>query len=138
MPPKAIFRVMNRAHIALYRATGGRVLGKIAGSPVLILTTTGRKTGQPRTTPLVYAPDGARFCVIASDHPGWYINLKAHPQATIEIKGQTYTVTARDADETESDWLWELLIRQSPAFASFKGKRGHQLVVLSLADQNIR
>lgn len=127
---KALFRAMNRLHIFLYRRSGGSILGKIAGSPVLLLTTVGRKTGKQRTVPLVYTRDEQQYVVIASDQPGWYANLRSQPEARIEIKGQIFQVEARDAAEAETPALWGRFIFQSPAFTSFSKSPDHQLVVL--------
>ena len=130
MSSKAIFRTLNRIHIFLYRKSGGRILGKIVGSPVLLLTTTGRKTGQARTVPIVYLPDAQSYIVMATDDPAWYRNLKSTWQASVEIKGQTIAMTGRDANAQESQRLWEKFITRSPAFKSAQGKPSHHLVVL--------
>jgi F420H(2)-dependent quinone reductase len=130
MPSKAIFRTLNRIHIFLYRKSGGRILGKIVGSPVLLLTTVGRKTGQARTVPIVYLPDDQSYVVMATDDPAWYRNLKSTWQGSVEIKGQTVAVTGRDANADESVDLWAKIVTQSPAFKSAQGKSGHQLVIL--------
>src|SRR5688572_10869817 len=97
-----IFRAANRFHIFLYRSSGGRLWGKMLGSPVLLLTTSGRKSGKARTVPIVYVRDGENYVVIASDRPGWYFNLKGNPAASIEVKGQTVRVTAREAEGDEA------------------------------------
>ncbi|HKH11862.1 MAG TPA: nitroreductase/quinone reductase family protein, partial [Rubrobacter sp.] len=83
----------TRVHSALYRATGGRVGGSLVGSPVLLLVTTGRKTGQRRTTPLLYLRDGDRYVTVASNGgapkpPLWWLNLQANPEATVETGGR--------------------------------------------------
>jgi F420H(2)-dependent quinone reductase len=130
MPPKIIFRTLNRIHIFLYRISGGRILGKIVGSPVLLLTTTGRKSGQRRTVPVVYTPDGDDYVVIASDDPAWYRNLKSAPKASVEVKKQIVPILARDASTDEIEYLWKRFVEQSPAFESFQEKPNHQLVVL--------
>jgi deazaflavin-dependent oxidoreductase (nitroreductase family) len=127
-----LFRALNRAHIALYRASKGRVLGAIVGSPVLLLTTTGRKTGKQRTIPLVYTRDGESFAVIATDRPAWHTNLKGNPQAAVEVKGQTYRIVAREANEDEEKRLWAQFIAQSPAFKSQQGQPNHEIVILVL------
>lgn len=127
---KAIFRSMNRLHIFLYRRSGGSLLGKIAGSPVMLLTTQGRKTGKLRTVPLVYAQDEAGYIVIASDQPGWHANLSQQAEAQIEIKGQRFQVKAQDARQADIPALWGRLIAQSPAFRSFSKSPNHQLVLL--------
>lgn len=131
MSPKGLFRLMNRIHIFLYRTSKGRILGKVLGSPVLLLTTIGRKTGQPRTVPLVYAFDDQHYVVIASDNPAWYRNLKDKKQVSIEIWGEHWQIVeARDASEQEKDQLWSRFIQQSPAFDSLTAKGDHQLVIL--------
>lgn len=130
MPPKVIFRTLNRIHIFLYRKSGGKILGSVAGSPVLLLTTTGRKTGQLRTVPVVYAPYGDCYIVIASDDPAWYHNLKSAGRAFVEIKGRTISAQMYDAPTGATDDLWSKFIAQSPAFRSAEGKPNHQLVVL--------
>ena len=86
-----IIKKMSAANTWLYRKTGGRIGGKfLNGAPVLLLTTTGRKSGQPRTTPLLYLADGDRVIVVASKgglptNPLWYLNLKADPNVTVQI-----------------------------------------------------
>lgn len=131
MSPKGLFRLMNRIHIFLYRTSKGRILGKVLGSPVLLLTTIGRKTGQPRTVPLVYAFDNQHYAVIASDNPAWYRNLKDKKQVSIEIWGEHWQIVeARDASEQEKDQLWSRFIQQSPAFDNLMAKGDHQLVIL--------
>ncbi len=131
MPSKVIFRTLNRIHIFLYRRSGGKILGKIVGSPVLLLTTTGRKTNKPRTIPLVCAFDGQHYAVIASDQPAWHQNLKSNPQAVIEVKKQTHQVSSYDANDEESARWWAKIIEQSSAFKSFKDSPNHKIVVLT-------
>jgi F420H(2)-dependent quinone reductase len=130
MPSKVIFRTLNRIHIFLYRRSGGKILGNIVGSPVLLLTTIGRKTNKPRTIPVVYAFDGQNYAVIASDQPAWHQNLKNNPQATIEVQKQTYQVDAHDAESEEAARWWERIVEQSPAFKSFKDSPNHKIIVL--------
>lgn len=127
-PPKTVLRAINRIHIFLYRQTGGSVWGRMLGSPVLLLTTTGRKSGQPRTVPLVYTRLGDQYAVIATDNPAWQGNLRGNPCAHIEVRSQQFDVTARDATPDETARLWASLVEQSPAFARFSGK--DPLVVL--------
>src|SRR5207245_8616211 len=97
------FRIAGRIHNAVYRLTGGKVAGRIGKAPVLLLTTTGRKSGQPRTNPLLYTEVGDNgYIVIASKggadkHPLWYLNLQADPLAKVTIGRETLRVHARDA-----------------------------------------
>ena len=97
-----LIRAMSRIHGSVYRATGGRVLGRLAGMPVLLLTTTGRLSGKPRTAALTYFRDGADVVVVGSFGgsdlpPAWWLNLQRDPRASVLIRGTTSTVTARAA-----------------------------------------
>ena len=102
----AAIRAMGRAHRAVYRLSGGRLLGRVAGMPVLMLTTTGRRTGRARTTPLTYFELGDEIAIVASNGgedspPRWWLNLQAEPRATIAIAGRSEQVTARAATAAE-------------------------------------
>jgi F420H(2)-dependent quinone reductase len=130
MAGNIIFRTLNKLHIFLYRKSGGRILGSVVGSPVLVLTTTGRKTGKPRTVPLVYTHDGKNYAVIATDNPGWHHNLKGTPQAWIEVKNTKIQVRTRDASAEEEAQWWERIVKQSPAFKSFLNSSHHKIVIL--------
>lgn len=109
-----------RAHVALYRRTGGRLGGTLWGMPALLLTTTGRKTGKTYTTPLNYILAGRVPVVTAfnSGHrrpPAWRLNLQACPRAIAQIGCAVMDVLAHEADETEHQRLWPKLIAQNPA-----------------------
>lgn len=100
------------AHVRRYRETGGKV-GHIwkEGSTILLLTTTGRKTGEKRTTPLIYAKDGDRYVIIASkggapDHPGWYENLVKSPEVELQVEDSVFRARARTATGDERARLW--------------------------------
>jgi deazaflavin-dependent oxidoreductase (nitroreductase family) len=110
--------------------TKGRVvaLGLI---PSLVLTTTGRRSGQPRTTPLSYAPDGVSYVVIGSnwgqpDHPGWSANLLAHPDATVVVRGERVGVRATLVEGAERDRLRALLVEVWPAYATYERRAAHR------------
>ena len=99
----AAIRAMGRAHRAVYRLSGGRLLGRVAGMPVLMLTTTGRRTGRARTTPLTYFELGDEIAIVASNGgedspPRWWLNLQAEPRATIAIAGHSEQVTRQGSD----------------------------------------
>jgi F420H(2)-dependent quinone reductase len=86
-----MLKVMIRVYVFLYRASGGAIGGKIQGLPVLLITTTGRKSGKSRTVPLGYLKDGSTYVIIASNagqprHPAWFFNLQSHPEATLQAK----------------------------------------------------
>lgn len=99
-------------HVRVYRETGGEV-GHIwrEGSTILLLTTTGRTSGERRTTPLIYAQDGDRYVIVASKggapaHPGWYENLAKDPNVELQVKDEVFPARARTAEGEERDRLW--------------------------------
>jgi len=131
----------NERIIAEFRANEGVAGGPFAGAPMLLLTTTGAKSGQRRTTPLVYLPDGDRWVIIASkggapQNPGWYHNLIAHPDVTIEVGTETIPVTAREIRGTERDRLYAEQARLRPAFAEYQAKTSRKIPVIALERRN--
>jgi deazaflavin-dependent oxidoreductase (nitroreductase family) len=103
---RRFLKIATAGNSKIYRLTGGRIGGKVRGVPVLLLTTTGRKSGKKRTMPLTYIMDGDDYVVAASfvgfgRKPGWFHNLMSHPAATIQVKHARIAVTARLADEAE-------------------------------------
>src|SRR5262245_26223068 len=97
-----MLKTFTRAHVALYRASRGRLGARMGRAPILLLTTKGRKTGQRRTTPLLYGTDGDHLVLIASKagapaHPAWYLNLVADPHVEVEVKNETRRMLARTA-----------------------------------------
>ena len=117
------WRRMNDPVIAEFRANGGQVPSR--RWPVLLLTTTGAKSGRPYTTPLNYSTDGDRLVVIASKggapaHPDWYRNLVAHPEVTIELGGETFRARARAAEEPERARLYDQQVAQMPFFDDYR------------------
>ncbi len=108
-------REFNQNLIAEYRASGGKLSGRLANSHILLLTTTGARSGQPRTVPLGYGEDRGRLIVVAANagapaHPDWYHNLLAQPQVTVELPGERLPAIARTATGAERD---NLLARQA-------------------------
>ena len=131
------FRVLGRVHGRLYRLTGGKVGGWIAGMPVLLLTTSGRKSGRMRTQPLTYAPTDGGYAVIASkggapQHPLWYLNLRASPLAEVRVGRETHTVRARDAEGEERERLWRGLADVYPGYDRYASKAGRHIPVVVL------
>jgi deazaflavin-dependent oxidoreductase (nitroreductase family) len=131
------WRVTGRVHTALYRATRGRV-GHSAGAITnLLLTTTGRKSGQPRTVPLAYVEDAGRFVVVASNGgadrpPAWWTNLRARPDATVEVGPRTIPVRAREATAAEHAVLWPRLKQGNPFFAQYEQITARRIPVVIL------
>ncbi len=117
---------LNMFSLILYNLTGGRIYTGRVEDPVglLVLTTTGRKTGQPRSVSLVYIKSGSSFVISASNagrdkHPGWYFNLLSNPQVTVRLKDQQIEAVAEVADSKQRNQLWEQLVKASPMFARY-------------------
>jgi deazaflavin-dependent oxidoreductase (nitroreductase family) len=124
-----LFKLFMKGHVALYRATGGKLGGTLDGGKVLLLTTTGNKSGQRRTVPLMYFEYDGKTYLIASYagapvHPAWYKNLVATPQVTIEKSGQTYDAKAVTVDESERDAIYAKVKGDMPRFAEYEAKAG--------------
>lgn len=123
-----IMKWMSRINVALYRRTGGLLGSKWRvgsafpwGVPVCLLTTTGRKTGEPRTTPLLFLEDGEKVVLVSSQgglpkHPLWYLNIKADPRVTVQVKRNIRHMTARIATDEERGELWPRLTSLYPDF----------------------
>ena len=130
-------RTMGKLNIPVYRATRGRVGGKIGRAPVLLLHSTGRRSGQVRVAPVVYLADGANVVVIGSNagnrkEPGWSFNLKANPDAHVEIGGEQRDVTARVAEGEERDRLWKAMNEQYAGFDDYDAKTSRDIPVFVL------
>jgi deazaflavin-dependent oxidoreductase (nitroreductase family) len=126
-----------KLHAAVFRATGGRVGGRMVGSPVLLLVTTGRKSGQKRTTVLLYLQDGGRYVIVASNggtakHPVWWLNLQADPEATVEVGGRKIHVRAAEARDEEKARLWQKLVRMYPSYEDYQKKTDREIPVVVL------
>lgn len=133
----AATKLFWRIHPAIYRATGGRVLGRIAGVPVLLLTTKGRRSSEMRTKPLMYLPRGEAFVVVASyagepKHPAWLLNLRADPSARVQVGSRTIDVRAREAEGDERDRLWRDVVAQDGAFAEYERRTTRRIPVVLL------
>ena len=130
-------RAFVRSHIAVYRLTGGRLGGSWGKAPVLLLTTKGRRSGQPRTTPLRYLADGARFVVVgtndgAPEHPSWYKNLAKDPSALVQTGSRKFAVSARTASGDECESLWLRLVEIYPNYERDQQRTARELPVVVL------
>jgi F420H(2)-dependent quinone reductase len=130
-------RALNKTHSSVYRRSDGRVWGTMFGGPVLLLNTTGRKSGQRRTNPLLYVRDGEDFVVIASyggapKHPAWYLNLMATPDATVEVGDREFRVRAEEVDGEEKARLWQKMVEMYPTYDSYQKKTDREIPLLVL------
>jgi deazaflavin-dependent oxidoreductase (nitroreductase family) len=120
-----LLKYFARAHIWVYQRTNGRLGAKLLWFPAALITTTGRKSGLPRTTPTLYLRDGDRVVLPASfggraENPGWYRNLKANPKVAVQIRGERLDLVARDATGEERDRYWPPLIRIYPPYKGYR------------------
>lgn len=127
----------NATIIAEFRANGGRVGGRFEGATLLLLHHQGAKSGRQYVNPLVYLRDGERYVIFASkagapNNPGWYHNLTAHPEVTIEVGTETVEATASVAEGSERDRLFELQVRAMPGFADYQASTERQIPVVVL------
>jgi len=127
----------SAAHIRLYRWSGGRLGATFRGCRVLLLTTTGRRTGSSRTTPVFFVEDGDRFALAGSNggnarHPGWVLNLRGNPWAKVELEGSTLTVRAREASGGERARLWSMLAAMYPSYDAYQRRTERQIPVIVL------
>jgi deazaflavin-dependent oxidoreductase (nitroreductase family) len=127
----------NRAVIEEFRAHGGRVGGPFADMQLLLLTSTGARSGEPRTTPVVYMRDGERLIVIASkagapENPAWYHNLLANPEATVEVGSDTLQVRGVEVHGEERDRLYARQAELSPQFADYEKRTTRKIPVVAL------
>lgn len=114
-----------RIHPWIYQKTGGRLLGKLGGDPVLLLNSIGRKSGLPRTNGLVYVEHEGGWIVAASwagqpKHPIWYLNLMAQPDVTVQVRNRLLPVRARDLAGDERQIGWQKILQQDPSFAEYE------------------
>jgi deazaflavin-dependent oxidoreductase (nitroreductase family) len=130
--------LFGEAHVERYRETGGEV-GHIwkKGSKTLLLTTKGRKSGEPRTTPLIYENANDAYVIVASkggtpENPGWYENLAKDPQVELQVKDEVFPARARTAEGEERERLWKLAAQQWPDYDEYQKKTDREIPVVVL------
>jgi deazaflavin-dependent oxidoreductase (nitroreductase family) len=138
---RALQRVLTSLHIVLYRATGGLIGHRLGPLPNLLLTTTGRRSGRPRTTALTYIRAEGLLALVASNFgsrtaPQWYRNLQAHPAATVQLKQRRWRVRARPATSDEQQRIWSAALAIWPAWAGYaaRAQREIPIVILETAE----
>jgi deazaflavin-dependent oxidoreductase (nitroreductase family) len=129
--------LFGQPHVRAYRETGGERGYHWRGTTILLLTTTGRSSGAERTTPLIFRADGDSWVIVASqggspDHPSWYKNLQANPEATIQVKQDVIPIRARTASDAERARLWELMSEVWPAYREYQVRTQREIPVVVL------
>lgn len=127
--------LFGQEHVRVYRQTDGQHGYHWRGTTILLLSSTGRVSGQERTTPLIHRTDGEHWVVVASkggapEHPDWYKNLRSDPEATIQVKGERIPVRASAAEGEERTRLWQLMTEVWPAYNDYQRKTKREIPVV--------
>ena len=138
---KWLTRLVMAIYVFLYRRTGGKVGGRLGAMPVLLLTTTGRKSGKKHTVPVMYLRESPNYIITASNNggekpPAWWLNLKSNPQATIEIGGDTRSGITEQAGSEEKERLWAQLVEKAPAFEGYQKRAQREIPMVILRPQS--
>ncbi len=132
-----MFKLILKVAVFLYNVSGGRIGGKMGKMPVLLLTTTGRKTGKQRTLPLIYIMEGSAYVITASAggadrHPGWFFNIRSNPQVVIRVKDTQIKVTAEITGPEKKSELWARLVAVAPNFAGYQKRTSRDIPMVIL------
>ena len=125
-------------HVRVYRETEGARGYRWRGTTILLLTTTGRRSGERRTTPLIHRSDGDRYVVIASnggsvEHPDWYQNLTADPDVEVQVKAETFPAAVTTATGEERTRFWKLMTEDWPAYDDYQSRTDREIPVVVLS-----
>jgi F420H(2)-dependent quinone reductase len=136
-------RYLGALHRVVYSASGGRIGLRIWGLEIVLLTTTGRRSGRPRTVPLCSLRDGEAFVVIASyggldRSPSWWLNLRQEPRATVRLGRTTREVVAREATDDERERLWAQVTERAPGYLDYQRRTTRRIPVVLLEPQVAR
>ncbi len=124
-------------HVRLYRLSGGRLGSKIGRAPVMLLDHVGAKSGQERTTPLLYLADGEDLVIVASRggskaNPAWLFNLRAHPDTSVQVGRENYRVRAEELDSAARAEVWPRLVEMYPDYEVYQGRADREIPVIRL------
>jgi deazaflavin-dependent oxidoreductase (nitroreductase family) len=138
VPDPETLKAFNNNIVEEFRANGGKVGGPFADADLLLLTTTGVKSGQPRTSPLAYLTIDGKMLIIGSYrgadfHPAWVHNLRANPRAHIEVGSDSYDVVARELPADERESVWAQIVSVAPGFGEYQTKTSRVIPLFELA-----
>ncbi|MGO9089019.1 MAG: nitroreductase family deazaflavin-dependent oxidoreductase [Terriglobales bacterium] len=138
----ATTRLFYTLHRAIYRLSGGRIFSRSVGCPVVLLTTTGRKSGERRTAPIFGFREGKSIVVVPSNagkkhYPSWYFNLRANPQAQVQIGPEIRRVRAREATSEERERLWPFLASQYGGYQVYRERTDRHIPVIILELESV-
>lgn len=137
----SVFKAVVKIHVALYRLTGGRFGSRFkGGAPILLLTTTGRKTGKRRTNPLLFVEEDSGYAVVASaggapKHPAWYQNLRKNPEVEVQVKSRRLHARAETAGPEDRARLWPKLTAIWPGYDTYQAKTSRRIPVVILVTE---
>jgi len=135
---KTLLHAIGAFNTWIYRLSGGRLMGRFpSGAPVCLLTTTGRRSGQARTAPLLYLQDGADYIVVASQggaptHPAWFLNLQHKAEGELEVGKRRFRVTSRELSEPERAEFWPRLVAIYPAYETYRQRTTRKIPLVRL------
>jgi deazaflavin-dependent oxidoreductase (nitroreductase family) len=128
--------LFGQEHVEKYRETGGEEGHEWQGTITLLLTTTGHKSGEQRTTPLIYQPHGDDYLLVASngggEPPAWYLNLQEDPNVEVQVKADRFSAKARTADASEKPGMWSKMTATWPAYDEYQEKADREIPVVVL------
>jgi deazaflavin-dependent oxidoreductase (nitroreductase family) len=129
--------LLGDEHVRRYQETGGEVGYRWNGVPILLLTATGRLSHEARTLPLIFGRHGEDYLVVASKggaptHPGWYHNVRAHPEVSVQVRAEVFAATARTATEAEKPELWSIMTEVWPNYDTYQSRTDRAIPVVVL------
>ncbi len=131
---RRLLKPFSRFNSFIYRLTGGRVMGRLQGRPVMLVTMTGAKTGKPRTIPLMYVPHKDGVIVVASQggsprSPVWYNNLVAHPDIVVQVRSQKLNLRAREVFDAERAAVWPICVEHYHEYDDYQKRTDRKIPV---------
>jgi deazaflavin-dependent oxidoreductase (nitroreductase family) len=135
-----MMKIFTSLHAFFYRLTGGRIGSTMGGTKVLLISTKGRKSGKTHTTPINYFERDNGYLIVASNagrpsHPAWFLNLRANPQITVQVKGRTFPVTAEIIPGDQRASYWKVVIEAAPSFAGYESRTSREIPLILLRPQ---